>query len=373
MVDGLVVSCDWLAYSCKLGRLHDIDELHLPSGWTALKMSQTAVWAQRWYIMDVDGNKVATFLCEPRSPKISADRGLVEIANRYLYDDNLEAVANAVLDIWPMAVDGVNRVDLCCDFEMTPERWQVVRALEDGSATLKGVHNNNVWRSQQSRKQTPHQLSWGGKESTFHWKLYNKYKELHEGGLDASKPYIEDLWKRSGLNVKSVWRLEVSVTGCNSLLTLADDKKFPVFEWYRQRERLFSSLYTSKFEVRLQLGYKNNRNNPRLFFLDVNEEKMLKCRGTSDSERTSDCERRVICKMWEEFTDAEVGCNRDLQLSIAEFLADRFQQERAINYVSMRYGIPTKDIIQRVTCCLQNAPRWLDAERQSNPREVLRG
>ena len=357
----VVISCDWMALSCRLGRLHNTDKFDLPTGWTALKMGQTAVWAQRWYFMDDRGEKVATFLCEPRSGKIAGDRALVEMSNRYLYNIDYERVVASVLSVWPIDVTGVNRVDLCGDFEMTKERWQVVRALESGEATLKGVHANNLWREKNGNVHRPHQLAWGGKESTIKWKLYNKYKELHEGGLECSKPYIEEMWSSLGYSVRDMWRLEVSLHGCNSLVGVETDKPYPWQQWYRDKEKLFASLYGSKFQVRLQLGYCNNRYNPILHFLDLEGKKILKCRGVYDNDRESDCERRVVCKMWAEFVDAEVGCNRDLYEDIRRFLVDRMQERRCIMYVCKRYGLTEDEVVQRVSLPFGHAQSWLDA------------
>lgn len=356
-MDGLVVSVDWMALSCRLGRLHNCDSFNLPAGWTALRMGQTAVWAQRWYFMDDCGEKVATFLCEPRSPKIAADRALVEIANKYLYRADYEEVMGLVLGSWTMGVDGVNRVDLCCDFEMTEQRWQVVRALESGEATLKGVHDNNLWRTKNGNVHRPHQLAWGGKDSTIRWKLYNKWKELHEGGLESAKPYIEEVWKSVGLQPQSVWRLEVSLHGCNSLVTAETNKPYPWQLWHRNREQMFSGLYASKFQVRLQLGYCNNRYNPILHFLDLDGEKILRCKGSVDNDRESNCERRVVCKMWEEFNDSEVRCNRELYEDIRQFLMERMQERRCVMYVCQRYGLLEGDVVSRVMEPWQNNPR----------------
>ena len=153
----------------------------------------------------------------------------------------------------------------------------------------------------------------------------------------------------------------MSLHGCNSLVGVETDKPYPWQQWYRDKEKLFASLYGSKFQVRLQLGYCNNRYNPILHFLDLEGKKILKCRGVYDNDRESDCERRVVCKMWAEFVDAEVGCNRDLYEDIRRFLVDRMQERRCIMYVCKRYGLTEDEVVQRVSLPFGHAQSWLDA------------
>ena len=120
---GQVVSVDWFALSCVLAHPYDDTPLQVPMGWSVVECAQTAVWARRWFIMDYLGNKVATILAVPRSPIIDERRAVVEIANMWLYHPQFLEVVDLVLQCYPMSIDGVNRVDLCCDFEMTPSRW----------------------------------------------------------------------------------------------------------------------------------------------------------------------------------------------------------------------------------------------------------
>ena len=107
-----IVSVDWLALSCCLAHPYDGAPFEVPNGWTVLTMGETPAWLKRFFIMDELGNKVATILTEPRMASMDRRRALVEIANRWLYHPALEAYVDAVLTSYPMAVDGVNRVDL---------------------------------------------------------------------------------------------------------------------------------------------------------------------------------------------------------------------------------------------------------------------
>ena len=346
----VVVSLDWLALSAQT--LHPYEEgeaFDLPQGWQVIPMTATPTWLLRWYIMDANGNKLATFLTRPRSPKIHACRALVEIANQVLYNTMFPEVVNAILAMYPMVVDGINRADLCGDFMMTAPLWQVVRGLEIGENYLKGIQRGVNWWNAKSANREPHQLSWGGVESVFHWKLYNKYKELHEGNNPlASKPYIEDMWKLCGMEPQSVWRLEVSVTGCNRVL---DDNQnvIPWLDWWEKRDYLYSRIYRDKFIIRQHQGHSDKRNDPIVSFLDIGglDGKFLRHRPPR-RELESDAERRVVCKMWKEYVDEEVQGHAILRDAVKEFLIKMLQYPKNIQAISRRYNMTVSEVVSAI-------------------------
>lgn len=341
-----VVSVDWWAMSCKLGRPFDGSPLVLPGGWQSLEMSSTTVWKTRIYILDADGNKVATFLTNPHSKDtISPDRAIIEIANDILYRSDFQAVSNVVANIFPMSIEGLNRVDLCCDFEMAERQWQIFRLLEDGQAELKGLKRGVVWWTKDKNSRIPHQISWGGKESVFHWKCYWKWKELHEGGVGCTKPYIEKMWASHNMRLRSVWRLEVSIAGTNNVRQVADQRKIPLWDWYIHRGDIFSNLYADKFVVRQNLGHADKRNDPKLYFLDIIGEKQCAHNKSVDGERESDAERRVVCKMWKEWQDGEVRANSFLEQGIREFLMYMFQKESNVKAICRRFKLTNTEVL----------------------------
>lgn len=314
--DVLLVSCDWFALSCMLAEPRGERMLSVPYGWSVVKMSPTAVWADRFFILNSEGNKIATVLCSPRSPAIDARRCLVEIANRWLYYDEFHDVCDAVLSCLPMAVTGINRVDLCCDFEMNADLWRAVCALADGSAYVKALKAGSVWWQMVDMPfddvgmmRVPHCLTFGGKESIFKWKIYWKWLELHQASDDAKKPYISDLWARAGLDARSVWRLEVSVSGSNRLVD-AQQKRVAPFMWFDEKLRIFADIYFDKFVIRKDEGHVDKRNDSRVPFLDIDGMKSL-WHAEPQSERGDvDCERRLVCRMWKECNTMDVQANK---------------------------------------------------------------
>lgn len=346
-----IVSVDWMAFSCVLGHPYDGDAFNVPDGWKVVPMSGTAVWSHRFFLMDGEGNKVATLLCTPKSPIIDARRAVVEIANPWLYSADYERVVQSSLDIFPMSVDGINRVDLCCDFEMDRRKWGLVRELEEGRAYLKGLRKGNVWWSSDTGRRIPHQLSWGGKDSTFKWKLYWKYKELHEGGMGCSKPYIENIWVEAGMVPKKVWRLEVSIVSSNGLIDVRTGERYPYFDWYRNRVGIYRSVYGDKFVVREFDGHANRRYDPVVQFLHIDGEKLLKHDKSSGSDVESDVERRVVCKMFKEYQDPEVRADDVLVSAIREFLMTMCQYPRNVYALCRRFGLTETEVVNAIWPC----------------------
>ena len=341
-----IVSVDWLALSCCLAHPYDGAPFEVPNGWSVLTMGETPAWLKRFFIMDELGNKVATILTEPRMASMDRRRALVEIANRWLYHPALESYVDAVLTSYPMAVDGVNRVDLCADFEMSRSLWEVVACMVDSSVYLKGLRRGNIWWTADGSKRVPHQLAWGGRDSTFKWKLYNKWKELHEGGTaDPSKPYIEDMWREAGMDAKSVWRLEVSVTSCNQLASTEDDAKIFFMDWYRKRLELYTRIYGDKFVLRERQGHKDKRNDPIVHFLDFEGAKAVK-HAKPKGARESDCEKRVVVKMWKEYNDGEVRANDFLWREIGSFLRNMCQFERNVYALCRRFNLSESEVFE---------------------------
>lgn len=346
----VIVSCDWFSISCLMAHPYVGAPLVCPSGWSFVQCSGTNVWQYRWFLMDNQGNKVATILHTPKSSAIDERRCLVEIANPWLYSDCFREYTDIALDVMPMDITGLSRVDLCGDFNMTARQYQVYRMLQDGSAYLKGVRQGVDFHEWDKRCKCAHQMSWGGVESVFHWKMYWKYKELHQGG-DCSKPYIENMWADEGLDVRNVWRLEVSISKPNRLEKIGNGERVKIWEWFDQRSELYRQLYLDKFVIRENMGHKDARSDPKVDFFrfddDWSDGKMLR-HGKARKEMESMDERRVVCKMWKEYVDGEVQANDWLCGNIRAFLVAMFEKESCVQAVCRRFKLTESEVIRKV-------------------------
>lgn len=342
-----VVSCDWFSISCMLTKPRDGEPLRAPAGWHCLQQAPTAIWAERWFVLDGDGNKIATILCVPRSPIIDCKRCVVEIANRWLYYEDFHRVVDRVLDILPMAITGLNRVDLCCDFEMSDERYRTYKKLASGAAYVKALRSGAVWwQDINAGKQgdglgmerVPHCLTFGGHDSVFKWKVYYKWLELQQAPPEAKKPYIIDLWREMGFSERHVWRCEVSISGSNSLRDLGQRVIAP-FSWYDDRVRLFCDIYSDKFVVREAQGHKDKRNDKVLPFLEVVGSKSIRHALPQNSRDDSDPERRLTCKLWKELMQPEVQCNDNLAHIIRSSLMELLERPANLWILERMYGV----------------------------------
>lgn len=352
-----VVSCDWFQVSTELASQRDGRPLSVPLGWSCLQMSPTAVWGERWFILDSDGNKIATILCSPRSSKIPCCACNVEIANRWLYYDDFHEICDRVFDTIPMAIKGVRRVDLCCDFEMNEQRYQTLQALNSGSASVAGYQMSNVWRQKLGQKYdseaerpawVPHDLNVGSPQSAFKWKVYYKWLELTQAPPEGKKPYIIDLWRRMGFNEKYVWRCEVSITDCNKLCNM-EGKRLSPFEWYDNRERLFQDIYADKFVIRAEEGHRDRRNDKILPFLEIDGSKALKFALPRTSRNDSDPERRVACKLWKELNESDTQCNPSLTKMLQMSLMELLERPANVWAIECQYGVDIQHIIDVVS------------------------
>lgn len=343
----MVVSVDWFSLSCEMKSPWDGRALYLPPLWSYRDGGCTAVWQHRLLVFNPDGLKVATLLCCPRSHVIPAGSVLVEIANLWLYYDTFLDTVDVILSCLPLTVRGVNRVDLACDFEMDDSKWQILRELENGTAYVKALRRGVVWWTSNIDARSPHQLSWGGKESAFKWKLYNKYKELHELGENVcSKPYIEELWRACGMVVSRVWRLEVSITDANRLVLSDGRTVVAPLDWWVSRADIFASIYADKFVVKMRGRGKDRRSDPIVSFLDIKADKMLWHSHGNAVERTSDQRRRVVWKLWQEWRDLEVQGDKWLCMTLRNALCDMMEDAGLMYYVSMRSGVPVDEIVE---------------------------
>lgn len=348
-----VVSVDWFALQCKLGSDTIPSVLRLPLGLSSIAMAPTAVWSDRFFIMDDRGNKVATLLMRPRSKQIPPDSVQVEIANRWLYYDDFLTVANTVLDCAPLSPYGLNRVDLCCDFEMSLHMWKAWVALYRGEAYVKALRSGLQWWQTLGKHRVCHCMNWGGKESLFTWKVYYKYLELQQAAPESKKPYITEMWRKAGFDPANVWRCEVSIHGSN-LVRRNDNSKVSVWDWYTHRTELFSDLYHDKFVVRMDEGHKDRRNDTVLPFLCIEGAKTLRHSLPETSRDDSDPERRVICKLWKELNQTDTQLNPFLTNSLLQAFCDLVQSDSNAWAVRRQFGVDNSDI-DALICRLSQA------------------
>lgn len=278
-----VLSIDWLAYSVTLAlsyseRAKGIAELHAPKGYTLVECKHgTPQYKRRLYLLTDEGDKVATLLLQPHSHIIDHRDMYVEIANPYLYAYGGIAKAREVVAACHEAsFRSLSRFDVACDFQPTPHQSAIISGLESMTHYVQGKGEGaqfHDYHYQQGSKvqRKPRQLSWGGKQSSVKWKLYNKSLELHQtddsGRTWCDKPYIPAYWQAHGMGSTGVWRLECSLTGASSFSWRGEKMTMDIVDgdW----ETWYYDMVATRFVIRENQGHQCRKNDPAVTLIDI--------------------------------------------------------------------------------------------------------
>lgn len=270
----LPLSVDWLGLSLRM----QSPIVGCPAGYTWAKYGETGVWYCRWALYNEYGDKVFTILFSPRSRIIHAAQALLEVSNEWLYHGiGIRGVLRLLGEVCRYTITGISRLDLACDFVPTESQCETIIGLDRRTHYVAGKRNGSGFWSSSGGScinhrwmgYCPHDMNWGHKTSNVKWKLYYKSKELRDeaGGVGWSKPYIVDMWRECGMDETNVWRLEVSLRNCNTFDFLGEPLTFERF--MHNTSALYQSLYTSRFDVRLNQHHKDKTNDARVPFLPV--------------------------------------------------------------------------------------------------------
>lgn len=281
----LLLNTDWMGLSLWL----ETPVKAAPNGYCWREYENgTNVWKMRRILYTDRGDKVLTLLSEPKSRLIDPRAALLEVENEWLYHGiGVRGIQDVLRKTCIYSVRGMSRLDLAIDFCPTPAQMRTIFALASGKARVQGKGNgslfwsvnNDEWLPEKLRgKRIPHQLSWGHKTTDVKWKCYYKSKELKDavGGKGWDKPYIVDCWRSAGLDIYSVWRLEVSIKGCNSLMWRGEPLTQDV--WGYHTVELAQDLYTSRFHVKREDGHKDKTNDADIDFLPIQGLNRVRCK-----------------------------------------------------------------------------------------------
>ena len=158
----------------------------------------------------------------PYSKVLHHDAIIVRFVNRALYMPDFWELATMFLEQNHFVFKSISRIDICADFNQFATMEP--RALIEGFAAKKFRHvgrglgalyfNHGLITDQVTHEREYgvcyNGLSFGTHASDCRVYLYNKSFELNTQG---DKPWIRDVWHRIGLDVRNVWRLEVSIKG----------------------------------------------------------------------------------------------------------------------------------------------------------------
>lgn len=353
----LLQSTDWLAVSILLD--DELPHSAPPDHHWIVYDHGTPVWDFRACLFNEYGEKVLTLLAKPKQTAFLHPRsGLVEIANEWLYHGNgVGSVLDKLHWCCPFSVVGLSRLDLCMDFCPSPEQAEIIKGLSTKKYYVAGKQNRSEFCSAPKEKWVPpiwqgwcpHQQSWGHKTTQVKWKLYYKSKELRDnGGGWFDKPYIVDGWRHYGLDENNVWRLEVSMTDCNSLMW--DGSPITYSSWAANELSIFASMYCGRFVIRCNEGHKDKTNDTMVSFLPIDTIKRVRCkRYEGDDTRSARIGllRSLVKYGEQEEVYMDVRASRALSQHVEQIVVNDNLERYFESAVGMTLGQWTKVMVER--------------------------
>lgn len=297
MSETLIKNIDWLSFSINLipsPQEKDNHEfvMNCPCDHKLFVYPGTNIYSRRAIVFTKDGRKKLTLLWQPHSRILAFNTCLVEVANEYLYG-SLHWVYDFLAEIHTYTYSNLSRIDFCCDFEPSQEQSRIINDLSTNKIYVAGKRDGSMFHEFHNDgsyiNRVAHCISWGSKCSNIKWKLYFKSKELTEympdGTAIYTKPYIVEQWEANGLDIKNVWRLEVSISPANK------------FEIFNERitlqnivnrafyyEEIFDALYIYRFVTRYNQGHKDRSNDKRVWLLAIEKQGSDRVKQTEPSE-----------------------------------------------------------------------------------------
>lgn len=231
---------------------------------------------------------------------------IVRFVNRQLYAANFWETAYRFLENNRIEIRGISRIDICADFNnfasisarglIEAFAAKTLRHIGRGVGSL--AFNHEVKGGEYGVNYTG--LTFGTHSSDAHVYLYNKTFELLTQG---DKPWIKERWKRVGLDLREVWRLEVSIK--SSGLKFKDKKtgnkievNAPMIREIDSLDKIYHTYIRKLFSfVRNPLSQKNITREPRIVLFS---DKPAFDRGAiSNTSPGNRMERILIKSLWQ--------------------------------------------------------------------------
>lgn len=360
-----VVSLDWLAFSVTLAltereRIVGHAILSCPTGYQLLECKHGTPQYKRRYILQTDGgDKVLTLLLEPHSAIIHPHDMYVEVANSILYTPRgAKPILELLAQIHQFSFHSLSRIDVACDFQPTADQMSVIRGLQDLSLYAQGKREGAQFHDYHRPadggrvERVARCISWGSKQSSVKWKLYNKSLEITEidtqGRAWCNKPYIPARWAEEGMTAQGVWRLEVSLTGASSFDWRGDKMGWQLIErdlwhyWYWD-------MVATRFTIRRNEGHQCRKNDTIVPLLDIPDVDHYRLRErVADSEQHTTEHAATLRACVKELERPEVAYSaqwRDLWLRTTAEVIERGHLE---GYFLRTFGEPFEEWACRI-------------------------
>lgn len=284
----IIVSIDWLQYSC---RLHGFT-LEVPETFaTVVKLPyNTRVFS---IIEEIHhhGEVIAVIARAPFSKIIHPATCIVKFSNKLLYTCNMHDFVPHFFNVCGMSQRGLTRIDICGDFQSMNNYQNPEHLIKDFASfklrktskskfTLYGHHDQS---------NTFNAIKFGSPTSKISTYMYNKTLELAER---QQKPYIVDMWCTHGFATDvDTWRLEFSIKGnsfdmiCTETGEISNISQFNVLST-ANHVRIFAAMLRSHFSFTREVHTSNMSRAKKLQFFDITEPSLM-IRGTAKRENST--------------------------------------------------------------------------------------
>lgn len=270
------INCDWLQYSVMMDRTKPT--FNCPDGYRIDLCQGNNIYEHRALIFDKNGRKLLTLLWSPYSSILNPLIMTVQIANECLYSGQIFKCHDLLRSMLPCYFNSLGRFDICCDFNMSKKRLDMVKHLNSGHYYVeRKTEGSGFWHEVEVKgykhKQT-HCISWGSKTSEIKVKLYNKSRELGIPNTEApEKPWIVNEWEKAKLDKENTWRLEFSLKSNGQLEWNKEPIKLNCVASPMWQFDIFSSLYYNRFITRINQGKKEGHKNKdqRVYLFQIPE------------------------------------------------------------------------------------------------------
>lgn len=343
----LCVNCDWLQWSVRL--IEEFPEMQCPAGFRLEILQGNNIYRNRAILYDSQGRKWLTMLWSPYSSVLDSRIMIVQAANWLLYCDTGGSIMDVLQSIVDCEFNSMGRLDICCDFVMCPRIMEILKHLNSGHYYVQGKKAGSSWWHERKADGNAffhkelHCQTWGSATSEIKWKIY--YKSLEINALDGEahkcdKPWIFSEWEAAGLDVKNVWRIEVSL--CGACCLRWDDKIISISDalsgaWL---VNVFGNLLETRFIIRINQGrrdgHKNNDTKVSLFLIPWSSIHLAWVRPRdvpAPSAAVVSVRRLMRC-----LDDASTMANPVVFNSIANSVCDIVEAEHLGEYFESRFG-----------------------------------
>lgn len=244
-----------------------MQEPQCPEGYRMEIYDGNNIFKNRAIIFDETGSKLITMLWNPHSSLLDKTLITFQFSNEVLYFEREKECLELTHKCIDYQFNSFSRIDFALDFEVDKRQQSIIKKLFNGAMYVQGKKEGSMFWHESSYEgkqiRQAHCMSWGSPQSKIRCKLYNKSREqnqLEAEGI-AEKPYIIEIWKQVGFDIKNVWRLEFSLNAVGQLKwqekVVTWDDYFNCEWWYE----VYLSLYQNRFITRVNEGKKNGHKN----------------------------------------------------------------------------------------------------------------